>query len=167
MTESFQVFADVEAPAQATWSVLTDWERQAEWAMLTRTRGIGPTGGHAVGEEVHAFTGVGRLGFMDTMVIEAWDPPARCRVRKTGRVVRGASEFRVEVLGPHRSRVVYAAEVEVPGGRVGLALWPVARAAIAAGFGRSLATLAGIVEREAPAQDAAAGAAPTTAQPGG
>ncbi len=132
--------------------MLTDWERQAEWALLTHTRGIGPTSGQAVGEEVHAFTGVGRIGFMDTMVIEVWDPPSRCRVRKTGRVVRGASEFRVEALGPDRSRVVYAAEVEVPGGRLGRALWPVARAAIAAGFGRSLTTLAGIVERDAAAR---------------
>ncbi|MGA7690046.1 MAG: SRPBCC family protein [Jiangellales bacterium] len=163
MTESFQVSADVDAPAQATWSVLTDWERQSEWALLTHTRGIGPTGGQAVGEEVHAFTGVGRLGFMDTMVIEVWDPPQRCRVRKTGRVVRGASEFRVEALGPHRSRVVYAAEVEVPGGRVGLALWPVARAAIAAGFGRSLTTLAGIAEAESSSRLRAAGGTAATA----
>ena len=132
--------------------MLTDRERQSEWALLTHTRGIGPTGGRAVGEEVHAFTGVGRLGFMDTMVIEVWDPPSRCRVRKTGRVVRGASEFRVEALGADRSRVVYAAEVEVPAGRLGLALWPVARAAIAAGFGRSLTTLAGIAERDAAAR---------------
>jgi carbon monoxide dehydrogenase subunit G len=163
VTETFQVSTDVDAPAQATWSVLTDWARQSEWALLTHTRGIGPTGGRAVGEQVHAFTGVGRLGFMDTMVIEVWDPPQRCRVRKTGRVVRGASEFRVEPLGPHRSRVVYAAEVEVPGGTVGLALWPLARAAIAAGFGRSLTTLAGIVERESPSRVSAAGGTESTA----
>ena len=49
------------AAPEATWSVLTDWERQSEWALLTTTRGIGPTRGHAVGEQVHAFTGIGRL----------------------------------------------------------------------------------------------------------
>lgn len=143
-----QVSADVAAPPQATWSVLTDWSRQSEWALLTKTRGIGPTGGQAVGEQVHAFTGVGRLGFLDTMVIETWDPPALCRVRKTGRVVRGASEFRVESLGPQASRVTYAAEVDVPAGRLGELAWPVVRLAFVAGFRRSLATLAAIVEAE-------------------
>jgi len=143
-----EVSADVAASAQATWSVLTDWPRQSEWALLTSTRGIGPTGGRAVGEQVHAFTGIGRLGFLDTMVVERWEPPHVCRVRKTGRVVRGASEFRVDPLGPDASRVTYAAEVEVPGGRVGQLVWPLVRAGFVIGFRRSLATLAAIVERE-------------------
>jgi hypothetical protein len=146
--KTFEASAEVDAPPQATWSVLTTWERQSEWAMLTRTRGIGPTGGHAVDEQVHAFTGVGRLGFLDTMVVEVWDPPRRCRVRKTGNVVRGAAEFTVHDLPGGRSVVTYRAEVVVPGGQVGAALWPLVRAGFAAGFGRSLQSLARIVERE-------------------
>ncbi len=157
-----EVSADVAASAQATWSVLTDWPRQSEWALLTSTRGIGPTGGRAVGEQVHAFTGIGRIGFLDTMVVERWDPPQVCRVRKTGRVVRGTAEFRVEPLGSDASRVTYAAEVDVPGGRLGELAWPVVRAGFVAGFRRSLATLAAIVEREsrsgeAPVRDPAGG----------
>ncbi len=128
--------------------MLTAWERQSEWAMLTTTRGIGPTGGHAVGEEVHAFTGIGRAGFLDTMVVEVWDPPRRCRVRKTGRVVRGAAEFTVQALPGGRSAVTYRAEVLVPAGRVGAAAWPMVQAGFAAGFRRSLQSLARIVERE-------------------
>jgi hypothetical protein len=145
-----QVSADVAAPAKDTWSVLTDWSSQSEWALLTTTRGVGPTGGHAVGEQVHAFTGVGRLGFLDTMVIETWDPPALCRVRKTGRVVRGASEFRVQPIGPQASRVTYAAEVDLPAGRLGELAWPLIKPAFVAGFRRSLATLAAIVEAGSP-----------------
>ena len=143
-----QVSADVDAPAEATWSVLTDWSRQSEWALLTRTRGIGPTGGRAVGEQVHAFTGIGRIGFLDSMVIERWEPPTLCRVRKTGRVVRGYAEFRVAPLGKGRSRVTYSAEVDVPAGRLGELAWPLVRAGFKAGFGRSLAALASIVEQE-------------------
>jgi uncharacterized protein YndB with AHSA1/START domain len=145
---SFEVSAEVDAPPEATWSVLTTWERQSEWAMLTTTQGIGPTGGHAVGEAVHAFTGAGRVGFLDTMVVEVWDPPRRCRVRKTGRVVRGAAEFAVRVLPGGRSAVTYRAEVLVPGGRLGAAAWPLVRAGLTAGFRRSLRRLADIVEHE-------------------
>lgn len=148
MTQSFEVSVDVDAPVEATWSTLTAWNRQSEWALLTRTRGLGATGGHAVGERVHAFTGIGRVGFLDTMVIEAWEPPHRCRVRKTGRVVRGAAEFRVAERAGGGSVVTYRAEVVVPGGQVGQALWPLVRSGFAAGFRRSLTTLAQIVERE-------------------
>jgi carbon monoxide dehydrogenase subunit G len=148
MSATFEVSVPVAAPAQATWSVLTDWGRQSEWAVLTSTRGIGPTGGRALGEQVHAFTGIGRVGFLDTMVIERWEPPRLCRVRKTGRVVRGAAEFAVEPVGEAASRVTYRAEVQLPGGRVGMWVWPLVRAGFAAGFTRSLASLARIVERE-------------------
>jgi hypothetical protein len=134
--------------------VLTDWSRQSEWALLTRTRGIGPTGGRAVGEQVHAFTGVGRVGFLDSMVIERWDPPHVCGVRKTGRVVRGRAEFGVAALGSDRSRVTYRAEVDVPGGRLGELVWPLVRAGFVTGFARSLAALAAIVERESRAHAA-------------
>jgi hypothetical protein len=140
----------VAAPAEATWSLLTDWERQSDWAMLTRTHGVGPHGGHAVGEGVHAFTGVGPIGFLDTMVITAWEPPYRCAVRKTGRVVRGSAEFGVEPIGASRSRVVYEAEVDLPAGVLGEMVWPLVRAVLATGFRRSLRTLARLVESSDP-----------------
>jgi hypothetical protein len=98
---------------------------------------------------VHAVTGVGRVGFLDSMVITEWNPPRRCAVRKTGRVVRGTAVFGVDDLGPHRSRVTYRAQVDLPGGRLGALAWPLVRAGIGGGFRRSLRTLAGIVEREA------------------
>jgi carbon monoxide dehydrogenase subunit G len=147
MRGSLQVDVEVDAPAEATWQVLTDWDRQHEWALLTRTRGIGPTGGHAVGEQVHAVTGLRPLGFLDSMVITQWDPPALCEVRKPGRVVRGQARFEVTPLGPTRSRVTYRAEVDLPAGRLGALAWPLVRAGIAGGFAVSLRRLARIAER--------------------
>ncbi len=136
------------APAEVTWSVLTDWERQSEWFVMTDSRGLGPTGGHAVGEEIHGFTGFGRLGLLDTMVIEEWDPPHRCVVRKTGRVVRGSAEFSVEPLPRERSRVIYRLDMEMPLGRFGSLAWPLTREGTAAFFRRSLRNLARLVESE-------------------
>jgi len=150
MRGSLKVAVDVEAPVEVTWSVLTDWDRQHEWALLTRTRGLGPTGGHAVGEGVHAFTGVGRLGFLDTMVVTGWEPPRRCDVRKTGRVVRGTAQFRVDPRGDYRSRVTYVASVDLPAGRLGALGWPIVRAVIGGGFKVSLRRLARIAQRARP-----------------
>ena len=57
---------------------------------MTRARG-----GAAAGAAVVARTGLGPVGFTDTMEITEWDPPRRCTVRHTGKVVRGAGVFEV------------------------------------------------------------------------
>jgi len=165
MRGSLEVAVDVPAPAEATWSVLTDWDRQHEWALLTRTRGLGPTGGHAVGEQVHAFTGVGRLGFLDSMVVTGWDPPRSCTVRKTGRVVRGTAQFCVDPLGPQASRVSYRAQVELPAGRLGAIGWPLVRAGIGGGFALSLRRLGRLAARAHAAHPIGSGASMPLSSP--
>jgi carbon monoxide dehydrogenase subunit G len=148
MAHRVEVAVEVAAPAEVTWAVLTDWERQSEWFVMTQTQSLGPTGGHAVGEEIHGYTGIGRLGFLDTMVIEDWDPPYRCTVRKTGRVVRGGAEFVVEPLPRERCRVIYRIDPQLPFGRLGSLGWPLVREVTAAFFRRSLSNLARLVETE-------------------
>ncbi|MEJ2855297.1 MULTISPECIES: SRPBCC family protein [unclassified Saccharothrix] len=84
----------VDVPAERTWAAVTDWARQGEWMLLTRVRVVSGDG-RSVGSSLSAFTGVGPIGFTDTMRITAWEPPVRCAVEHTGRVVRGTAEFRV------------------------------------------------------------------------
>ena len=88
-----------------------------------------PVGEHLEdpGGEIRAFTGVGRLGFLDTMTITVWEPPRRAVVRHTGKVVRGSGAFEVEDLGAGRSRVVWSEWVLLPLGVIGQLAWPVAR----------------------------------------
>ena len=59
---------------------MTDWSRQHEWIWATQVRG-----GQGLGATVVGWTGVGPVGFTDTMIISEWDPPLRCVVRHTGR----------------------------------------------------------------------------------
>lgn len=80
----------VRADPQRVWNLAMDWSRQREWVPATVVRG-----GTGVGADVAARTGFGRAGFTDTMVITEWDPPRRCVVRHTGRVVRGGGVFEV------------------------------------------------------------------------
>lgn len=131
----------VLAPAQEVWDVLTDWAVHDRWMLLTRAEG-----GHEVGDTVSAFTGVGRLGFLDTMTITVWEPPRRAVVRHTGRVVRGSGAFEVDQLGDRLSRVVWSEWVDLPFGRLGRLAWPVARLLVRAGVGLSLRRLARYVE---------------------
>jgi hypothetical protein len=77
-------------PPTRVWQVALDWSRQHEWVWATRVRG-----GAAAGAAVVARTGLGPAGFTDTMEITEWDPPRRCTVRHTGKVIRGTGIFEV------------------------------------------------------------------------
>jgi uncharacterized protein YndB with AHSA1/START domain len=131
----------VAAPAQQVWDALTDWDVHHEWMLLTRAEG-----GHAEGETLSAFTGIGRIGFLDTMTITVWEPPRRAVVRHTGRVVRGSGAFEVQPLGERRCRVVWSEWVDLPFGAVGRVGWLVVRVLVRAGVQLSLRRLARYVE---------------------
>lgn len=122
----------VEAPAAVVWQYVTDWPRQGEWMPFThveleprepgdRARGLGG--------RFRAWTGLGPLGFWDTITLTAWEEEpggsARCEIMHTGRVVRGDAELRVVPDGPGASRVTLWEHLEVPGGPVGALLWRV------------------------------------------
>ena len=92
MAEELVITARVtlaEPPARV-WQVALDWSRQHEWIWATRV-----SGGAAAGAAVVARTGIGPAGFTDTMEITEWDPPRRCTVRHTGKVIRGIGIFEV------------------------------------------------------------------------
>jgi hypothetical protein len=84
----------VPAPPERTWRAVVDWPAQGEWMLATRVHG-----GHGPGARVVARTGLWLVGFTDTMVITEWDPPRRCVVEHTGRVIRGAGIFEVRADG--------------------------------------------------------------------
>ena len=137
MTVEVRLEVVVEAPVEQTWAAAVDWDRQGEWMLGTRVRGTAQDG-VGVGGGIEAFTGVGRLGFLDTMEITAWDPPQRCAVLHTGRVVRGTGLFEVRELGEERSVFVWSEQLELPLGALGRLGWPVVRPLFLAGVRRSL-----------------------------
>lgn len=131
----------VDAPAEQVWEVLTDWDVHDRWMLFTHAEG-----GRAVGEPISAFTGIGRVGFLDTMTITVWEPPRRAVVRHTGKVVRGSGAFEVQPLGERRSRIVWSEWVDLPFGLLGRVAWPVARVLVRLGVALSLRRLARYVE---------------------
>lgn len=147
MTAHIAVDVVIDAPPEAVWSAVTDWPRQSEWMLGTVVRST-DLDGVGVGGGLEAFTGVGRLGFLDTMVITEWDPPRRCVVLHTGKVVKGLGIFEVVALPGGRSRFVWAEELDLPLGVLGKAGWPIVRPGFAWGVGRSLQKLARDVEAE-------------------
>jgi hypothetical protein len=149
---------DVDAPVEATWAGATDWAGQSAWMLGTT---VWPTDrdGVGVGGGIEAFSGVRlgrlRLGFLDTMVIERWEPPRLCHVRHTGRVVRGTGTFEVVALGGDRSRFLWREDLDLPFGPLGRLGWLLVRPAFAAGVRLSLRRFARWVEAGRPAAAAA------------
>ncbi len=133
---------DVNAPAEAVWETVTDWPGQGEWMLGTRVEVDGGGEGRHLGARLRAVTGVGPLGFTDTMEIVEWEPPRRCVVRHTGKVVRGDGVFEVVPLGPERARFLWSELLDLPLGVVGSVGWRVVAPAFRLGIARSLAAMA-------------------------
>jgi hypothetical protein len=137
---------DIAATPERVWNAVTDWDSQGEWIPLTRTHAVGePTAG--LGGRVRAWTGVGPIGFWDSMTITDWDPPRRCEVLHTGTVVRGEAAFEVEGT-PQGARFTWWERVVLPGGRLGGLAWPLARPGAVALLDVALRRLRRLVEQE-------------------
>jgi hypothetical protein len=139
MPTKLTVTAGVLVPAtpEQVWEMAVDWPRQREWIWATRVEG-----GQGTGAVVTGWTGVGPIGFTDTMVVTEWDPPWRCVVRHTGAVVRGSAEFGVHPRGD-RSEFRWVERIELPlppvaGKLAAVVLGPAARL----GLGSSLCRFA-------------------------
>jgi hypothetical protein len=135
----------VGAPAETVFAAVTDWPRQGEWMLGTRVS-VTSGDGESVGSELAAFTGVGPLGFTDTMRITTWRPPLRCDVLHTGAVVRGVGEFVVTPLTDWTSEFVWTERLDLPLGVLGRLGWPLVRPAFRWGVQRSLDRFAAFAE---------------------
>ena len=90
---------ETTAPLGAVWGVLADFTGYGRWMPLTRMR-VDP-GEPRVGWGFAGVSGIGPLGFSDSMVVTRWEPPteggepegdgaaASFRVVKTGRLLGG------------------------------------------------------------------------------
>jgi len=119
-------------PPEQAWQAVVDWPRQDQWMLATRVRG-----GHGPGAQVVARTGIGPVGFTDTMVITVWEPPHRCVVEHTGRVLRGAGIFEVVPAGAG-SEFRWTERLELPFAAAGRWGWRVVRPLVQRGMDLSL-----------------------------
>ncbi|HZU56391.1 MAG TPA: SRPBCC family protein [Actinocrinis sp.] len=145
-TAHLSVSVLVSAPVQEVWDATTDWERQSGWMLGTRVRGTAQ-GGRGVGGGIEAWTGIGPIGFLDTMVITAWEPPHRCLVEHTGRLLKGSGAFEVADAGDGVSRLTWTEDIKLPLGVLGRIGWPLVRPVVRLGIAHSLGKLAAAVSR--------------------
>lgn len=144
MTVSVRATVAVAAPADRLWTLLTTWELQSDWMPLTT---VWSEDGDQVGGRISARTGLGRIGFLDTMEITRLDPPRRCEVRHTGRIVRGFGVFLVDPADDGRSLVGWEEHLELPLGAAGRLGFRLVRPAVRLGLGVGLRRFARFATR--------------------
>jgi hypothetical protein len=148
---------DVAASAQALWDALVDWPRQGQWMPATVVHVVGQ-GGEGVGARFEARTGYWPLRVLDSMTVTEWEPPRRCAVEHTGRVIKGSAWFEVLPLAADRSLLVWREELDAPFGLPDAVASIALRPATAVVIRIALNRLARQVARAARAAQAAAAA---------
>jgi uncharacterized protein YndB with AHSA1/START domain len=137
----------VAPPPAQVWRAVVDWPGQGRWMLGTRVEG-----GHGLGGRVVARTGIGPAGFTDTMIISEWDPPRRCVMRHTGRVVRGDGVFEVSAAPDTGggSEFAWTERLDLPLGAVGGWGWRLVRPLAQRGMDLSLRRFARLMSGPAP-----------------
>ena len=138
----------IQAPAQKVWDGITNWQAQSQWMLGTKVWPVDGDG-TGVGGKIEAFTGIWRIGFLDTMEITIWEAPARCDVLHTGRVVRGTGTFEVISVSPTSSNFVWSEDLDLPLGILGKVGFTLLRPGFVFGVRKSLEKFARLVEQGA------------------
>jgi hypothetical protein len=136
----FELSRTSTAPAPVLWEVVTDFAGYGRWMPLTRMRL--DAGAPRVGWGFAGFSGLGPVGFTDSMLLTQWHPAgpavAGCfRVVKTGRVLGGWVAVDVEPHG-RGSRLQWREDVVVRPLPLGRALDPLLAKASRWLYGRAL-----------------------------
>lgn len=103
----------INAPIEKVWAALADWESQGDW-MLQTTVEVTSQIREGVGTSISAFTGIGKFGVMDHMIVTAWQPPHICDVVHTGKIIKGTGRFELVAIDTDTTRFDWSEEIVAP-----------------------------------------------------
>ncbi|MDA2975236.1 MAG: SRPBCC family protein [Actinomycetota bacterium] len=126
---------------QSAYNAIVDWQGQSDWMIGTKVWLAGGDGA-SVGSQIAAFTGIWKLGFLDTMTITKIEPPRLVEVLHTGKVLRGEGSFELIAVTERETQFNWFERVEIPAGLAGLAAWWLIRPGFKFGVWFSLRKLA-------------------------
>ena len=103
----------IKAPIEKVWAALADWESQGDWMLQTKVE-VTSQIREGVGTTIAAFTGMGKFGVMDHMVVTSWQPPHLCDVLHTGKIIKGTGRFELVVIDVDTTRFNWSEEILAP-----------------------------------------------------
>jgi hypothetical protein len=122
---------ELDLPLSVAFDEATDWPRQGQWIPSTTVRVV-QGDGRSIGSRIEAFTGVGRLGYLDVIEVTGWDAPNRVDVMHVGRLLRGPGAFEFRALPSGGTALTWSEWLHLPLGRVERLVWPLLRPWLAA-----------------------------------
>ena len=103
----------IQAPIEKVWAAIADWESQGEWMLQTSVE-VTSQIREGVGTTIDAFTGIGKFGVMDHMVVTSWQPPYICDVLHTGKIIKGTGRFQLSAIDDNSTRFDWSEEILTP-----------------------------------------------------
>ena len=147
MTVRVEASIDLNTDPDTAFAAVADLPSQEKWIIATRLYPIeGPVSIPQVGSRMAAFTGLGSIGFLDTMVVTEYDPPWRWVTQHEGDFVQGVGIFEIELTGDG-CRFTWAEELDLPFGILGRLGWPLIKPVARLGLLASLKRMAKQLER--------------------
>lgn len=119
MSHSIRISLTLACNQERAWQAIADWEGQGSW-MLQSKVWVTSQIREGVGTSIAAFTGpfyksypkFAALGLLDTMVVTNWQPPIRCDVLHTGKVLKGTGTFELIEISQSATRFNWSEDIE-------------------------------------------------------
>lgn len=119
MSHSIRISLTLACNQERAWHAIADWEGQGNW-MLQSKVWVTSQIREGVGTSIAAFTGpfyksypkFAALGLLDTMVVTNWQPPIRCDVVHTGKVLKGTGTFELVEISQSATRFNWSEDIE-------------------------------------------------------
>jgi hypothetical protein len=119
MSHSIRISLTLACNQERAWQAIADWEGQGNW-MLQSKVWVTSQIREGVGTSIAAFTGplyksypkFAKFGLLDTMVVTNWQPPIRCDVLHTGKVLKGTGTFELIEISQSATRFNWSEDIE-------------------------------------------------------
>ena len=119
MSHNIHISVNLPCDRERAWQAIADWEGQGRW-MLQSKVWVTSEIREGIGTSIAAFTGpfykryprFSKLGLLDTMVVTNWQPPLRCDVMHTGKVLRGVGSFELVAISENSTRFNWSEDIE-------------------------------------------------------
>ena len=113
-----ELHAEIAAPRDVVWQVLTSWERQPEWMTDARAVHVLTPHRRGVGVTIRCPTRLLGVTVQDVMRVTGWEEARYLEIEHLGKVIRGVAAFELEDRG-EGTLVRWWEEIDPPLGAVG------------------------------------------------
>ena len=119
MAHTIRLSVKLPCSRSRAWNAIADWESQGNWMLQTKVL-VTSQIREGVGTSISAFTGpfyksypkFSKLGLLDTMVVTSWQPPEKCDVVHTGKILKGTGAFELLEISPNSTRFNWSEAIE-------------------------------------------------------